>query len=130
MSADRPTHDVSYELGGIKQALDTITRTLSENRTADAQYRTGIRDEMGKQRDLINGIGNDLAIAKKDIADTKEDITNINPKLQSLEDRALMSKGAANFAIILGKFAHVISAGIGGVLVLLIDRFIFGGKHP
>lgn len=127
---DRPVHDVSYELGGIKTALDTITRTLSENRTADAQYRTGIRDEMGKQRDLINGVGNDLAIAKKDIADTKEDIAEIKPKMKSLEDRALMSKGAANFAIILGKFAHIISAGIGGIIVLLLDRFVFGGHRP
>lgn len=126
-----PVRDVSYELGGIRTALDTITRTLSENRTADAQYRTGIRDEMGKQRDLINGVGNDLAIAKKDIADTKEDISKFQPKLESLEARALMSKGAANFAIVLGKFAHIISAGIGGIIVLLIDRYIFGGRpHP
>lgn len=123
MSPERP--DVSYELGGIKNALDTITRTLSENRLADAQYRTGVREEMTKQRDAINSVGNDLAIAKKDIADTKEDISGITPKLKSLEDRALMSKGAANFAIILGKFAHVISAGIGGVIVLVIDRLIF-----
>lgn len=124
---DRP-HDVSYELGGIKQALETITRTLSENRLADAQYRTGIREEMGKQRDAINGVGNDLALVKKDIADTKKSISDIEPKVASLEARALMSKGAASFAIMLGKFAHVISAGIGGVVVLLIDRLIFG-KH-
>lgn len=119
MSADRP--DVSYELGGIKQALETITRTLSENRLADAQYRTGIREEMTKQRDAIQHVGSDLAIAKKDIADMK-------PTVESLEQRALMSKGAANLAIILGKFAHVISAGIGGILVLLIDRYVLG-KH-
>lgn len=119
MSADRP--DVSYELGGIKNALDTITRTLSENRTADAQYRTGIRDEMTKQRDAITGVGSDLAIAKKDIAD-------MMPKVESLNQRALMGKGAANFAIILGKFAHIISAGIGGIIVLLLDRWVFG-KH-
>lgn len=115
---DRP-HDVSYELGGIKQALDTITRTLSENRTADAQYRTGIREEMGKQRDAISGVGNDLAIAKRDIADMK-------PKVESLDQRALMSKGAANFAIVLGKFAHIISAAIGGAVVFLMERFLFG----
>lgn len=117
MSADRP-HDVSYELGGIKNALDTITRTLSENRLADAQYRTGIREEMKSQHDAISSVGHDLSIAKKDIADMK-------PTVESLEKRALMSKGAANFAILLGKFAHVISAGIGGVIVLLIDRLIF-----
>lgn len=120
MSAERPV-DVSYELGGIQKSLETITRTLSENRLADAQYRTGIRDEMGKQRDAIGSVGSDLAIAKKDIADMK-------PKVESLDQRALMSKGAANFAIVLGKFAHVISAGIGAVVVMLVDRFFFG-KH-
>lgn len=121
MSADRP-HDVSFELGSIKSSLDTITRTLSENRTADAQYRTGIREQMAKQSDAITTVGHDLAIAKKDIADMK-------PKVESLDQRAMMSKGAANLAIALGKFAHVISAGIGAVLVLLIDRFVFG-RHP
>lgn len=117
MSADRP-HDVSYELGGIKQALETITRTLSENRLADAQYRTDVRKEMTIQHDAIAAVAGDMAMAKKDIAD-------LMPTVESLEQRALMSKGAANFAIILGKFAHIISAGIGGVLVLLLDRFIF-----
>lgn len=117
---DRP-HDVSYELGGIKSSLDMITRTLSENRMADAQYRTGIREEMGKQREAISGVGNDLAIAKKDIAEMK-------PTVKSLDERALMSKGAANFAIILGKFAHIISAGIGGVIVLFLDRYF--GHRP
>lgn len=114
-----PTHDVSYELGGIKQALETITRTLSENRLADAQYRTGIREEMGKQRDAISSVGSDLTIAKKDIADMK-------PTVESLEQRALMSKGAANFAIILGKFAHFISAGIGGIIAVLAERWLRG----
>lgn len=113
---DRP--DVSYELGGIKEALGTITRTLSENRLADAQYRTGIREEMGKQRDQISAVASDLTTAKNAIA-------KMEPKVESLDQRALMSKGAANFAIILGKFAHVISAGIGGIIVLLIDRLIF-----
>lgn len=117
-----PPHDVSYELGGIKTALDTITRTLSENRTADAQYRTGIREEMGKQREAINSVATDMTIAKNAIAEMK-------PKVESLDQRAMMSKGAANLAIILGKFAHIISAGIGGVIVLLLDRYVFG-KHP
>lgn len=121
---------MSFELGGIKQALDTITRTLSENRSADAQYRTGIREEMGKQRDLINGVGSDLAIAKRDVADTKDDIADIKPRMKSLEDRAMMSKGAANFAIILGRFAHIISAGIGGIIAVLVERYLFGGHRP
>lgn len=123
MVAERPPHDVSYALGGIQQALDTITRTLSEDRMASAQYRTDIRKEIGTQRDAINAIGSELSLAKKDIGDMK-------PKVDSLDQRALMSKGAANFAIILGKFAHVISAGIGGIFAVLIERWLFGGPRP
>lgn len=119
MTGERPNHDVSYELGGINKQLEAITRTLSENRTADAQYRTGIREEMGKQRDTLNGVGHDLAIAKRDIADMK-------PKVESLDQRAMMSKGAANFAIIVGKFAHIISAAVGAFIVILFERWLGG----
>lgn len=111
--------DVSYELGGIKSQLDTILRTLSENRTADATYRTGIREEMKAQTTGINEVKTDLALAKQDIATMK-------PKVESLDQRALMSKGAANFAIIMGKFAHVITAGIGGIVAVLLERYFFG----
>lgn len=126
MSADRPVHDVSFELGGIKQALDTITRTLSENRTADAQYRTGIRQEMASQASAINVVGTDIALAKKDIADTKKVVDDIKPKVESLETRANMSKGAANLAIMLGKFAHVISAALGAGIAVLLERWLGG----
>lgn len=119
---DRPVHDVSYELGGIKQALETITRTLSENRTADAQYRTGIRADMALQSASINAVQTDMALAKKDIAEIK-------PKVDSLDQRALMSKGAANLAIILGKGAHIITAGIGATIALLIERWLRGSPH-
>lgn len=125
--AEEP-HNVSYELGGIQASLDMIIRTLSDNRLADAQYRTGIRAEMKVQGDAINAVGNDLALAKKDIADTKDDIAEIKPKMKSLEDRALMSKGAANLAIILGKVGHVISAGVGGIIAVLLERWIRGSQ--
>lgn len=116
MTADRP-HDVSYELGGIKSSLETIMRTLSENRTADAQYRTAIRQEMTSQTNTINAVQTDMALAKKDIGEMR-------PKVDSLEGRAMMSKGAANFAIVLGRFAHIISAAVGGIIVALLDRWM------
>lgn len=118
---DRQT-DVSYELGGINKQLETITRTLSENRLADATYRTGIREEMGKQRDAINSVGNDLTIAKRDIADMK-------PKVASLDERATMSKGAAALATALGKIGHVIVAGLGAIIALVIERWLRGSPH-
>lgn len=111
--------DVSYELGNIKGSLDTIMRTLSENRTADAQYRTGVRQEMAATTAAMNDVKTDMALAKKDISEMK-------PTVKSLDERAAMSKGAQNFAILLSRFAHVVSAGIGGIIVLLIDRYFFG----
>lgn len=120
MAPERPP-DVSYALGAIQNALDTITRTLSENRLADAQYRTAVREEMTTQHDAINAVATDLSLAKRDI-------TEMKPKVDSLDQRATMSKGAANFAIILGKFAHVISAGIGGIIAVLIERWLRGSN--
>jgi hypothetical protein len=118
---DRPT-DVSYELGGINKQLEAITRTLSENRSADAQYRTGIRSEMAAQSAAIGSVGTDLALAKKDISDMK-------PKVESLSERATMSRGAAMLATTLGKVGHVIIAGIGGIIALLLERWLRGSPH-
>lgn len=118
---ERPVHDVSFELGGIKSSLDTITRTLSENRTADAQYRTSIRAEMKVQSDAIGAVATDMIVAKNAIADMK-------PKVESLDDRAKMSKGAQNLAVILAKAAHIISAAIGGAIVFFLTRWL--GTRP
>lgn len=126
---DRPVHDVSFELGGIKASLDTITRTLSENRSADAQYRTGVRERMEEQSKAINAVDTKLTVAQRDITDTKQDVAGLDPRLKSLEDRALMSKGAAGLAIMLGKFGHVITAAIGGVFAVLLERWLRGGPH-
>lgn len=116
MAGERP-HDVSYELGAIKSSLDTITRTLSENRTADASYRTDIRKELAAQTAAINAVQTDIVIAKRDIADMR-------PKVDSLDQRSLMTKGAANLAVVLGKAAHIISAAIGGALVFMLERWL------
>lgn len=121
--------DVSYELGGINKQLEAITRTLSENRTADAQYRTGVRERMEEQSKAINTVDTKLTVAQRDITDTKEDVAGINPRLKSLEDRALMSKGAANLAVVLSKGAHVISAGLGAIIAVLLERWL-RGPHP
>lgn len=114
--------DVSFELGAIKNALDTITRTLSENRLADATYRTDIRREMGEQSTKINNIVTEVTLAKRDITDMK-------PKVDSLNERAAMSKGATNLALILSKGAHVISAGLGAIIAVLLERWL-RGPHP
>lgn len=112
-------NDVSFALGGIKSQLEAVLRTQSEDRTASAQYRTDIRKELQKTNDVIATVKTDVTIAKNDIAKMK-------PTVESLDQRAMMSKGAANFAIVLGKFAHLIAAALGGVVALLLDKWLHG----
>lgn len=110
---------VAFQLGAIQNGLETITRTLSENRLADAQYRTGVRAEMTAQRDAINSVHTDLAIAKEDVAEMK-------PKVATLEERMHMSKGAANLAVILSRGVQLLIGAIGG----LAAYFLSGWIHP
>jgi len=117
MAEPREPKNVDYALGRIEAQLDTITRTLSEDRTSSAQYRTDIRRQLGDTSEKLGKLSGDLNSAKDDIAEIK-------PKVVSLEERALMSKGAANLAIVLAKFAHVLSAAIGGAIVLLLERWM------
>jgi hypothetical protein len=113
---ERAPQDLSFTLGRIMQQLDTITGTLSEDRKASAQYRTDIRKELTAVRDDISGVRSDLVLAKQNISDMK-------PKVDSLDTRASMSKGAVNLAIALGKFAHILSAAIGGAVVFFLERW-------
>lgn len=109
--------NVDYALGKIQAQLDAITKTLSEDRSASAQYRTEVRRQLADTGEKLGKVSGDLHSAKEDIAE-------MMPKVVSLEHRALMSKGAANLAILLGKFAHVVSAAIGGIIAILLERWL------
>ena len=113
----REPKNVDYELGRIVAQLDGITKTLSDDRTASAQYRTDVRRQLAETGEKLGKVCGDLHSAKEDIAE-------MMPKVVSLEHRALMSKGAANLAILLGKFAHVVSAMIGGIIAILLERWL------
>lgn len=114
MSASRiPTEsDMAFMLGQIQAGQTLIQQTLSEDRLASAQYRTEVRKELKDHGERMQKIETQVA--------------DMQPKVNSLNDRALMSKGAANLAIVLGKGAHVISAGLGAVIVFVLERFFFG----
>jgi len=117
MVPPRDPINVDYALGGIKAQLEVITKTLSEDRMASAQYRTDVRRQLADTSEKIGKVSGDLNAAKEDIAEMK-------PKVEALNQRADMSRGAANFAVLLGKFAHVLSAAIGAFVVILFDRWL------
>ncbi len=113
----REPMNVDYALGQITGRLDTITKTLSEERADAAQYRSEVRRQLAETNERLGQVSGDLNAAKTDIAEMK-------PKVVSLEQRALMSKGAANLAIMLGKLAHVVSAAVGGAIAIFLERWL------
>lgn len=107
-----------YMLGRIESALDIIKQTLSEDRLSSAQYRTEIRKQLGEGTERMQHIETQLAAVTKDVAEIK-------PKVDVLEERMHMSNGAAKLAVVLGKVGHVISAAVGGAIVIILDKLVF-----
>ncbi len=117
MAEPREPRNVDYALGRIEAQLAMITQTLSEDRMAAAQYRTDVRRQLADTGEKLGAVSGDLHSAKEDIAEMK-------PKVVSLEQRALMSKGAAQFAVLLGKFGHILIAAAGGGVAILLERWL------
>lgn len=120
MSAERtpPAPEMAFMLGQIQAGQTIIQQTLSEDRLASAQYRTEVRKELKEHSERMQDM-------KTQLAGAIDDIHEMKPKVASLDERATMSKGAAQLAVVLGKFAHIISAGIGATVVLLLDKLVF-----
>src|SRR5882672_1689847 len=117
--AEREIDDLSYELGGIKTQLESVLRTLGEDRSAAASYRTEIRAE-------IRGLETKLSNVESISRETAKDVLDMKPKVQSLEERATMSKGAANLAVLLGKGMHILIGAVAGILTILFARWVKG----
>lgn len=121
---DRKIDQLSRVLGGIETKLEVISRTQSEDLVAAAQYRTDIRAEIKDMNKNFQSVEADVQAVQVDMRGTAEKILEIAPAVRALQDRALLSKGAVNLAVILGKVAHLISAMIGGVIVLLFQKWL------
>lgn len=67
---------LSHALGRIENALETITKTLSEDRTASAQYRTDMRREIGTVRDNVMDLKNRVNNNADEIAEMKADVAD------------------------------------------------------
>ena len=113
-----PEKNVDYVLGRIEGQLDNILKTLSENRMADATYRTEVRKQLGEGSERMQHIESQLALVTSDMGEIK-------PKVAVLEERMHMSNGAARLAVVLGKVGHIISAAIGGAIVIILDKLVF-----
>ena len=108
---------LSRVLGGIETQLTTITRTLSEDRSASAQYRTDVRREIAELR-------KDVLDVRSQVKSVTDDVAEIKPTVASLHQRAMMSAGMAKLAIFLGRFAHVLTALLAGAFAVALERWL------
>lgn len=120
MTREEEVGSVSFMLGQLKQGMDTIIGTLSEDRKAAAQYRTDIRNEMSGLRAEYHDVRSDLNVVK-------EKVEKIEPKVDAMEQKHDQEDGAKTFALsvgsFVGKFAQLIVGAIGGVLAVIVERW-------
>lgn len=95
--------DLSRVLGGIEKELQTVTRTLADDRIAAASYRTDIRRELASVKDSVQSINMDTSTCKTDIIDMK-------PKVLALEIRGMRASGAWDLGNVIAKVFYLIIA--------------------
>jgi hypothetical protein len=114
---DKSNDELWRSLGGIEKSQELILRTLSENRVADATYRTDIRAEMG-------GLREDVRDVQSDVRSVTETVTELRPKVMTLEEGRQMARGASRLWSAAGSVAHIISVAFGGLLLYLFQRWL------
>lgn len=106
---ERGIDELSRVLGGIEKELQTVARTLAEDRIAAASYRTDIRRELATVKDSVQSINIDTRGCKVDIADMK-------PKVLALEITGIKAAGAWDFGSMIIKIFYLIVALCTGLL--------------
>jgi predicted nucleic acid-binding Zn-ribbon protein len=65
---------LSHALGRIENALETITKTLSEDRAASAQYRTDMRRDLSTVRENVLDLKNRVSNNADELAEMRPDV--------------------------------------------------------
>jgi uncharacterized protein YlxW (UPF0749 family) len=121
VSEEHVNSQVLIMLGGLKMATDMIIKTLSENREADARYRTDIREKIEK-------LGSENHSMRADLNFVKDKIEKIEPKVDSLEQKEHREEAVKTFAVsigsFLGKAAQLAIGALGGGLAVFVDKML------
>lgn len=67
---------LSHALGRIEQALETITKTLSEDRLASAAYRTEVRRDITVVSEMVGQLRAKVDSNAEDLAEIRPDIND------------------------------------------------------
>src|SRR5947209_4892424 len=93
---------LSHTLGRIENALEMITKTLSEDRLASAQYRTDMR------RDLAM-VSEGMGALKNQVTNNADELADLRPFVEDYRLRAAQGSGIWNAA----KALWIILIGLG-----------------
>lgn len=101
---------LSHTLGRIEQALETITKTLSDDRMASATYRTDMRRDLATVKDSVLDLKNRVNNNADELAEMRPDIEDYR-----------IRRGQGELALSLGKliWGAVIALGAAGVGALV-----------
>ncbi len=95
--------ELSRVLGGIEKELQTVARTLADDRLTAASYRTDIRREIAAVKESVQNINGDTRECKSDIADMK-------PKVLALEIRNIKATGAWDLGNVIARILYLLVA--------------------
>lgn len=109
-------HPLSHTLGRIEQALETITKTMSEDRLASAQYRTDMRRDLLSVRDMVHDLRNK-------VEHNSEDILEIRPDVEDWRIKRAQAKSYFSFASNSARVAWaIIGAAVTGLIAWFTNR--------
>lgn len=115
---------LSHKLGRIELALEMITKTLSEDRMASAQYRTDMRRDLTAVRDMVHELKTRVDNNADELADMRPDVEDY---------REMRAEGRGGWKVVTAS-AHAVRAAwlflgaAGAALVTWIMKF--GGSPP
>jgi hypothetical protein len=95
MSEKGALDETSVAIGRLLGGIETLTRAMSEDRLAAAQYRTDMRREMKEQSATLHELVGDLKGFKTDMANMRSDLGETKKVVAEQRDARLRAQGAA-----------------------------------
>lgn len=108
---------LSHTLGRIENALETITKTLSEDRMASASYRTEMRQSLQTVKDNVSDL-------KNRVNNTADEMAELRPIVESHQLKFVQGSGIWNAA----KALWIILLGLGATGIGAIVHAFWPGK--
>lgn len=99
---------LSHTLGRVEQALETITKTLSEDRLASAQYRTEMRRDLTAVKDMVHDLRTRVNNNADELAEMRPDVENY--RIRRAQGESLWGAAKTIWAILVAVGATGIGA--------------------